>query len=209
MPARLWLSPLKSKRYIFFVHGVLLNRCSYPDNNCAALYEGLGTPVNPQDVFPNYLTHNSGLGIVQKLLNSTSIAQQYQKEFIMFETNSASCGGFRGISNVYGISLWGLDYGLQMAYSNFSHALFHVGGQDVYYNVSISSYVRVTMILRTIHSPSFVSFSQNDSLSPLLIALHSSSDEPVKLPPVDCWSDLLPCYGHARDSRQDWLCSRR
>lgn len=54
----------------------------------------------------------------------------------MFETNSASCGGFKGVSNVYGISLWGLDYGLQMAYSNFSHALIHVGGQDVYYNVS-------------------------------------------------------------------------
>ena len=83
------------------------------------------------------MTHNSGLGIVGKLRNSTSIAQQYGKEFIMFETNSASCGGFRGISNVYGISLWGLDYGLQMAYSNFTGALLHIGGQDVSYNVSL------------------------------------------------------------------------
>lgn len=72
------------------------------------------------------------------MLNSTMIAQQWQKPFIMFETNSASCGGFAGISNAFGISLWGLDYGLQMAYSNFTHALMHFGGQNVYYNVSLS-----------------------------------------------------------------------
>lgn len=70
------------------------------------------------------------------MLNSTMIAQQYGKPFIMFETNSASCGGFQGVSNVFGITLWALDYGLQMVYSNFTHALVHIGGQDVYYNVS-------------------------------------------------------------------------
>ena len=53
----------------------------------------------------------------------------------MFETNTASCGGFPGISDSFGSALWALDYGLQMAYSNFSGALFHVGGQSVYYNV--------------------------------------------------------------------------
>jgi hypothetical protein len=55
----------------------------------------------------------------------------------MFETNSASCGGFAGISDSFGAALWLLDYGLQMAYSNFSGALVHVGGQNVYYNVSV------------------------------------------------------------------------
>ena len=52
----------------------------------------------------------------------------------MFETNSASCGGFAGISDSFGDALWGLDYAMQMAYSNFSAALFHVGGQSVFYN---------------------------------------------------------------------------
>lgn len=47
----------------------------------------------------------------------------------MFETNSASCGGFAGLSDSFGIALWGVDYALQMAFSNFSTALFHVGGQ--------------------------------------------------------------------------------
>lgn len=52
----------------------------------------------------------------------------------MFETNSASCGGFVGISDSFGIGLWGLDYGFQMAHANFSGALIHVGGQNVFYN---------------------------------------------------------------------------
>jgi len=53
---------------------------------------------------------------------------------MMFETNTASCGGFPGISDSYGAALWAIDYSLQMAHSNFSGALFHVGGQNVYYN---------------------------------------------------------------------------
>ena len=56
---------------------------------------------------------------------------------MMFETNTASCGGFAGISTSFGAALWAIDYGLEMAASNFSHALLHVGGQNVYYNVSI------------------------------------------------------------------------
>jgi len=52
----------------------------------------------------------------------------------MFETNTASCGGFRGISNSFGAALWATDYGFQMAHTNFSEALLHVGGQGVYYN---------------------------------------------------------------------------
>ena len=52
----------------------------------------------------------------------------------MFETNSASCGGFVGISDSFGAAMWGLDYAMQMAFSNFSGSLFHVGGQSVFYN---------------------------------------------------------------------------
>ena len=59
----------------------------------------------------------------------------------MFETNTASCGGFVGISDSFGAALWGLDYAMQMAYSNFSGALFHVGGQNVYYNPFTRQYL--------------------------------------------------------------------
>lgn len=64
------------------------------------------------------------------------LAQQAGKPFLMFETNTASCGGFPGVSDSFGAALWALDYGLQMAYSNFSGALLHVGGQSDTYNVS-------------------------------------------------------------------------
>ncbi|OCH87689.1 glycoside hydrolase family 79 protein [Obba rivulosa] len=106
----------------------------YPDDNCAALYQGFGTPKDPQAEFANFLVHSSGRNAIAYLLNSTAIAQQAGKPFIMFETNTASCGGFPGISDSFGAALWALDYGLQMAYSNISHALLHVGGQNVYYN---------------------------------------------------------------------------
>ena len=108
---------------------------SYPDDNCAALYEGFGDPKDPQTEFANFLTHSLAVDMVSQYLNSTQIAIAAGKPFIMFETNSASCGGFPGISTSFGAALWTLDYGLTMAASNFTHALLHVGGQNVYYNV--------------------------------------------------------------------------
>ena len=74
--------------------------------------------------------------MVAPYLNSAGIAQQFGKEFMMFETNTASCGGFPGISDSFASALWAVDYALQMAYSNFTGALLHIGGQDVSYNVS-------------------------------------------------------------------------
>jgi len=52
----------------------------------------------------------------------------------MFETNTASCGGFSGLSDSFGAALWGVDYGLQMAFGNFTNALWHFGGQNVAYS---------------------------------------------------------------------------
>lgn len=73
--------------------------------------------------------------MVAQYLASTALAQAKGKPFMMFETNTASCGGFPGLSDSFGAALWGLDYSLQMAYGNFSGALMHVGGQNVFYNV--------------------------------------------------------------------------
>jgi len=83
-----------------------------------------------------YLTHATGVRVTQQYLNVSRFAQEIGKPFMMFETNTASCGGFPGVSDAFAAALWGLDYGLMMAYSNFTGALFHVGGQGVYYNVS-------------------------------------------------------------------------
>lgn len=112
--------------------------CSYPDDNCPAAFPnaGFGPPADPQTKFAQYLTHASGQGIVAPYRNSSVVAQNAGKPFYMFETNTASCGGFPGVSDSFGSTLWMLDYGLQMAYSNFTMALMHVGGVDDTYNVS-------------------------------------------------------------------------
>ncbi|KAG0694605.1 glycoside hydrolase family 79 protein [Suillus ampliporus] len=105
----------------------------YPTDNCYAEF-GIGTPRNGQEMFPDFLTHQSGIQIVNEFPGSPAYAQSVGKPFIMFETNTASCGGFPGLSDSFGAALWGIDYALQLAYSNFSTVLFHVGGQSVYYN---------------------------------------------------------------------------
>ncbi|KAH9929433.1 glycoside hydrolase family 79 protein [Fomitopsis serialis] len=108
----------------------------YPDDNCAALYPGgdFGPAKDPQGVFANYLNHTSGQLLVKPYLASTALAQQNGKPFYMFETNTASCGGFPGVSDSFGAALWAADYALQMAYSNFSAANLHVGGLSDSYN---------------------------------------------------------------------------
>ncbi|KAH9942088.1 glycoside hydrolase family 79 protein [Amylocystis lapponica] len=108
----------------------------YPNNNCAARYpnQGFGNPIDPQAVFPDYLTHASGQNIVGAYISSTQLAQAAGKPFIMFETNTASCGGFPGLSDSFGSALWAADYTLQMGFTNFSGANFHVGGVDDTYN---------------------------------------------------------------------------
>jgi len=68
----------------------------------------------------------------------------------MFETNTASCGGFAGISNSFAAALWALDYDFQLAYGNFIQALLHVGGQNVFFTMYASSFLFI--IAFKIHS---------------------------------------------------------
>uniref|UniRef100_D8QFJ7 Glycoside hydrolase family 79 protein n=1 Tax=Schizophyllum commune (strain H4-8 / FGSC 9210) TaxID=578458 RepID=D8QFJ7_SCHCM len=107
----------------------------YPDNNCFAMYGANGSPKVNQDEFPLFLNHTAPVSLLQPYLNSSALAQGAGLPFYMLETNTASCGGFPGISNSYGAALWALDYGFQLAYSNFSGGMLHVGGQNVFYNV--------------------------------------------------------------------------
>ncbi|KAJ3503352.1 hypothetical protein NLJ89_g8478 [Agrocybe chaxingu] len=107
----------------------------YPTDNCGAKFPNSGIAVvNASDVFPGFLVHDSALNLVSSYINSCQIAQQKGKPLLMFETNTASCGGFPGLSDAFGAALWGIDYAMQMAAVGFSGALFHVGGQSVSYN---------------------------------------------------------------------------
>ncbi|KAJ7471486.1 glycoside hydrolase family 79 protein [Mycena galericulata] len=113
-----------------------LSMSFYPNNNCAAEFGGPNATgaIDPQTIFSSYLDHTAGQKIAANYISSTALAQTYNLPFLMIETNTASCGGFAGVSNSFGSALWALDYGLQLAYSNFTTALLHVGGEGVYYN---------------------------------------------------------------------------
>ncbi|KAJ7766589.1 glycoside hydrolase family 79 protein, partial [Mycena olivaceomarginata] len=87
----------------------------YPSNNCAAMFGGPNAVVtDPQKILPLYLTHDAHTKLLAPYLNSTIYAQKVNKPFLMFETKH----GF--------LALWGLDYALEMAHSNFSGAMFHL-----------------------------------------------------------------------------------
>ncbi|KAJ6482192.1 glycoside hydrolase family 79 protein [Mycena vitilis] len=131
-PEQVWDSGFVDK---FSANLAFLAVEKYPRDNCAAAFGGPDAVVtDPQSVLPLYLTHDAHTSLLQPYLNSTMYAQTVNKPFLMFETNTASCGGFNGISDSFTAALWGVDYALQMAHSNFSGAMFHIGGQNVFYN---------------------------------------------------------------------------
>lgn len=96
------------------------------------------------------MSHGEVRGLAAPYINSTNIAQANGKPFLMFETNTASCGGFPGVSDAFVASLWSLDWALQMAYANFSMGLFHTGGQNDSYNVS--NFISIFFFMLTIVS---------------------------------------------------------
>ncbi|BEJ16941.1 hypothetical protein CspHIS471_0603420 [Cutaneotrichosporon sp. HIS471] len=102
----------------------------YPTNNCKIN----GEIVKPQSVFHRYLNHTNVQGLTADYLEASAIAQSRGKEMLMLEFNTASCGGFPGLSDSFGAAMWVADWAFQLAWGNFSTALMHVGGQNVYYN---------------------------------------------------------------------------
>ena len=74
----------------------------YPTNNCGIN----GKVIAAQDIFPNFLNHTSAQGLVQLYANDSAAAQAAGKPFVMLETNTASCGGFPGLSDSFGAAMW-------------------------------------------------------------------------------------------------------
>lgn len=124
----------------------------YPNNNCQIN----GAVRDPQALFPDFLNHTSAQMLTDPYLAGSATAQAAGKEIVMLEMNTASCGGFPGISDSFGAAMWTADWAFQLARGNFSAALMHVGGQAVYYNVRFSKIVSLTSAIHTTpaHNPS-------------------------------------------------------
>ncbi|KAG9087849.1 hypothetical protein FRC06_002331 [Ceratobasidium sp. 370] len=120
----------------------------YPTDNCKIN----GNVHDPQETFSSYTTHQAVTDLAAGYLGPSAAVQAAGKPLVLMETNTASCGGFPGISDrqvihswshsaayplmptSFGATMWAADLGLQFAYINFSQVLLHVGGQDTYYN---------------------------------------------------------------------------
>lgn len=74
----------------------------YPQNNCGIN----GQYTNPQDIFGMYLNHTSAESLTAQYLDTALIATQAGKELVMMEMNTASCGGFPGLSDSFGAAMW-------------------------------------------------------------------------------------------------------
>ncbi|KAG8936126.1 hypothetical protein FRC03_011160 [Tulasnella sp. 419] len=103
----------------------------YRDNNCPAT-----PPVEtPQQLFEGFLTHQAAVDFMLAYRNASNFVNAAGKELVLFETNTASCGGFAGTSDSFGAGLYLIDLALQGASIGISQVLFHNGGLGQYYNL--------------------------------------------------------------------------
>lgn len=102
------------------------------------------------------------------------------------ETNTASCGGFPGLSDSFGAALWVLDVSSQFATLNFSGSLLHFGGQNTYYNVSVCLCPFLTLLIisyssRSLLLPAHCFAKVANGLLALLTMLPWSTQKPSAL----------------------------
>lgn len=101
----------------------------YPFDNCDAASGETG-----QNIFSQYLNHTLATSLVYEYEAAANEGAARGLDVIMAETNSASCSGFAGLSDSFGIAMWLTDWAFTLAYRNFTSALLHTGGQSAYYN---------------------------------------------------------------------------
>ncbi|KAH8106024.1 hypothetical protein BXZ70DRAFT_917827 [Cristinia sonorae] len=118
-----WLDQFNERlKYITLQH--------YPQNNCFGSY---------QYEIDYYLHHANAVGLAKWQDSGLDIIRKQpaetRKPVIMDEFNSASCGGIPGISDTFAATLWGADYGLQLAAVGYSAAYLHTREVGVTYNL--------------------------------------------------------------------------
>jgi hypothetical protein len=74
----------------------------YPNNNCQLN----GRPIDPQSIFAEYLNHTSAKSLTSQYADEAAVAAGAGKDLVMLEMNTASCGGFPGLSTSFGAALW-------------------------------------------------------------------------------------------------------
>ncbi|KAG8865302.1 hypothetical protein FRB96_000192 [Tulasnella sp. 330] len=107
----------------------------YPSENCPGLQS-----MTSQQVLPTFLTHSSALAYSAEFAPIVPEVMAAGLPIVILETNTASCGGFPGLSDAFTSSLWAIasrdssDNALMLAATNISTFLLHVGGHGENYN---------------------------------------------------------------------------
>ncbi|KIO19619.1 glycoside hydrolase family 79 protein, partial [Tulasnella calospora MUT 4182] len=89
----------------------------------------------PQDAFLTYQTHSSAQNFWNPYINASQIINAAGKDFIMLETNTASCSRFAGGPDSYAGGLYLIDLALQGASIGVSQIILHNGGVGQAYNL--------------------------------------------------------------------------
>ncbi|KIO17277.1 glycoside hydrolase family 79 protein [Tulasnella calospora MUT 4182] len=103
----------------------------YKDNACANAL----IPMPPQDAFLTYQTHSSAQKFWNPDINASQIINAAGKDFIMLETNTASCSRFAGGPGSYAGGLYLIDLAPQGASIGVSQIILHNGGVGQAYNL--------------------------------------------------------------------------
>ncbi|KLO18056.1 glycoside hydrolase family 79 protein [Schizopora paradoxa] len=110
----------------FGSHLKYLNLQHYPQDNCAGTHKfGLDY----------YVDHSQVVELGQWQIDGVNTAHADNKQILMGEFNSASCGGIEGISDTFAATMWAMDWVLQMASVGYTGAYIHTREAGVTYNL--------------------------------------------------------------------------
>ncbi|KZV95698.1 hypothetical protein EXIGLDRAFT_834178 [Exidia glandulosa HHB12029] len=104
----------------------------YPYDNC------IKGQHDAQEMMNEYMQHPFAVAFGTHYADVVRVAVAANKPVVLLETNTASCNGFLGLSDAFAASLWAMDLSLQLAATNFSNVMLHLGGQAAYYNPFMS-----------------------------------------------------------------------
>ncbi|KAF8756886.1 Glycoside hydrolase family 79 protein [Rhizoctonia solani] len=94
-----------------------------------------GNVHDPQETFASYIGHGSVTGLAAQYVTSSQMVQAAGKPFVLMETNTASCGGFPGISDSFAATMWPRILDFNSRSSIFPKSYYtSVVCQDTYYN---------------------------------------------------------------------------
>jgi len=88
----------------------------------------------------NLLNNTATEGVANRIKQIVAGVEGNGVPYVLGETNSASCGGMSGVSDVFASTLWAVDYMFSVASVNVAGVNFHGGSQGAYTPIAYNSF---------------------------------------------------------------------